>query len=731
VMKFRCQQCNAQYAISDEKVGKKGIRVRCKKCGELITVRPVASAPEESPKMSPPADLSSKEEPEESNETARQEDRTQIAVSPNGETAGLEAPASRTAGTGGGEDELGSAFSNLFHEGALDGGGEEQGEQEDEEESDSDRQSTRIFNVEEMQRVAAEREKAQESDEEPKRSDGAGKPSFGRAEPELREELAASGDDTADGPAEWYVAIGDQQLGPMAVSELGRRFDQKEINPETLVWKSGFENWIPLFETKELARLVESRERKPAKDSFEGGGTEPRGRTAEENLEERQKESFLGAEESSSASSAAFGADVDWKPSAISALGSLAQEELAGLKPVDPEPPPEPSIPEEEESHEAGGVAETQEEGDGSIIAQIAAEEAAAANQAEEKRLLEEQQEKEAARKAETLAAEKELERQRLLERQATSVPPAESAIGSRPSLPGWAIGVMSGGGMLIVVLVAFMAYKFAVGNPAGGVVALPVVPKTVTQPEPPSAVQPVVAPAPQPGTPQPGNPVGTQPAATPQPANVAPAVAPVAATPALPAVNTASVETAPVKTVVKNTPRGLDKPPKLPPVEKKKPNPIDSIDEKPKEPPPEEAPAHKKKGGGKGLLDFEDGDEDSAALKKEMGLGGGTAEKKSEAKELPPLSTADVMGVMKQHLAEFQACTRKHIESGDDAVKGKMVLEFIITPDGAVSKIATTTPEFKGTIVSDCISKVVQSIRFPKFGGEPNKRVPFPFTVK
>ena len=41
-MKFSCDRCDAQYMISDEKVGPKGVRVRCKKCGNVIPVRRVS-----------------------------------------------------------------------------------------------------------------------------------------------------------------------------------------------------------------------------------------------------------------------------------------------------------------------------------------------------------------------------------------------------------------------------------------------------------------------------------------------------------------------------------------------------------------------------------------------------------------------------------------------------------------------------------------------------------------
>src|SRR5512147_2859706 len=37
-MKFTCDRCDAQYMISDEKVGPNGVKVRCKKCSHVILV---------------------------------------------------------------------------------------------------------------------------------------------------------------------------------------------------------------------------------------------------------------------------------------------------------------------------------------------------------------------------------------------------------------------------------------------------------------------------------------------------------------------------------------------------------------------------------------------------------------------------------------------------------------------------------------------------------------------
>ena len=38
-MKFSCDKCGAQYQISDDKLGPKGAKVRCKKCGHMILLR--------------------------------------------------------------------------------------------------------------------------------------------------------------------------------------------------------------------------------------------------------------------------------------------------------------------------------------------------------------------------------------------------------------------------------------------------------------------------------------------------------------------------------------------------------------------------------------------------------------------------------------------------------------------------------------------------------------------
>ena len=42
-MKFSCQECNAQYVLPDEKIGERGVQVRCKRCGHVNLVQRTAT----------------------------------------------------------------------------------------------------------------------------------------------------------------------------------------------------------------------------------------------------------------------------------------------------------------------------------------------------------------------------------------------------------------------------------------------------------------------------------------------------------------------------------------------------------------------------------------------------------------------------------------------------------------------------------------------------------------
>lgn len=220
-MKFFCDQCNAQYMIADEKVGPRGVKVKCKKCTHVIVVKPA--------------------------------DRTTV-----------DAPAQQTAKAAGGkaapaaprrtEAEISGAFDSLF------------------------------------------------GNESPSAAPSASAGVWSNA---TKKDSPAS----ATGEKEWYVAIEDAQVGPVGMSELTQRWDAREITENSLAWKAGMPDWVPIADIPELSRLITDRPQtgKAGASSSAGGGA-------------------LSSSGSMRVSNAS--APVEWKPSAASALSSLVQEEL-------------------------------------------------------------------------------------------------------------------------------------------------------------------------------------------------------------------------------------------------------------------------------------------------------------------------------------------------------------------------------------------------------------------
>ncbi len=52
---------------------------------------------------------------------------------------------------------------------------------------------------------------------------------------------------------EWFIAIDDRPIGPVAVEEIAARFKKGEVAANTLCWKAGMDGWIPASEVPRLA----------------------------------------------------------------------------------------------------------------------------------------------------------------------------------------------------------------------------------------------------------------------------------------------------------------------------------------------------------------------------------------------------------------------------------------------------------------------------------------------
>lgn len=115
----------------------------------------------------------------------------------------------------------------------------------------------------------------------------------------------------------WYVAVNDAQVGPVERGDLEKRWERREINAETLVWKAGMNDWLPISDVAELADLVANSPHPAATAKIVVPSVAP---VPLQNTHKRAD--GIGK------SAAALADDIDWRPSAASALSSLVQEEM-------------------------------------------------------------------------------------------------------------------------------------------------------------------------------------------------------------------------------------------------------------------------------------------------------------------------------------------------------------------------------------------------------------------
>lgn len=55
--------------------------------------------------------------------------------------------------------------------------------------------------------------------------------------------------------AEWYLAVGDQQLGPFSTSDVDGKLEGGEIPVGTFIWTEGFDDWQPVESVEHFSEL--------------------------------------------------------------------------------------------------------------------------------------------------------------------------------------------------------------------------------------------------------------------------------------------------------------------------------------------------------------------------------------------------------------------------------------------------------------------------------------------
>jgi predicted Zn finger-like uncharacterized protein len=600
-MKFTCDSCNAQYMISDEKVGPNGVKVRCKKCGNVILVRHAdAKAPAPQPAK---------------------------AAAPH--PGGLDA-------------ELGQAFDNAFGDApakppadapAADSAGQDLG-------------STQLMSEEDAKKIAAK---------------------------------DAAAPAPAPAPTEWYVAIGEAQVGPLPLPEVKRKWEAGDVGPDSLVWRPGMPDWLPLSAVSDLAGYLA-----PVPQASRARAAEPRPDAA------------------APAAAAKPKADAEWKPMGASALAALANEEIAArAEPAAapaaraaPAAAPGRSLVESMNLPDSGGVDPT-----GAIPLPIK-------------------------------GLEPSIERK--LPQARTSVARGAQQLRRKSAARAVVLGVVLTllvvGGAVIGAVMYFGgldAVRRTVSGPAAVVQApAPVAPAAAAQP-PPQPVQAAPAPAPTP-TAAPAETVAVAPA----PAAPPPAAAAAAEERAEPPAHPKAAASRPAREPTRReaTRREAARTARAEPVARKEQPTVARADPEPPPPAPAPAPAApaKKKDS---LLDFDGGGD--AALDEALGgkpSGRSVYVPPKPGGDLPAqLSPSQINEAVLGRVDLLRKCVSE--QKGRDAeATGTLKMRWIIGGDGAVRDVKCLSPEYATTPFAQCITGVVRAIKFPR-SATRGQEVTFPFS--
>jgi predicted Zn finger-like uncharacterized protein len=673
-MRFVCDSCRAQYMISDEKVGPKGVKVRCKKCSYVILVKK-SDGGGKSPVSSVGAD-------------ADDALATQVMQNPltgPGETA-VDATnpgfgdEKTQAGAGGGffsgvdEDEIGAVFDQVLSSGphampkAEPPAGAEVSSSAALGDDPDDRLSTRVMDAATVNQLATE---SNNGDSEAPISGEAEKPA------------GAAG----EAAPEWFAAIDDKQTGPLSIEKLKEHWNRGEVGPDSLAWKAGMPDWIPISEIAELSAELAPRPKQPVLVAPTPAVSAP-GPVVNVPVE-----SAFSAGGGMAMASSGGGMQVplgtgeevaSWRPSAASALASLVKEEMDALnKPSSPAMMSDAAV-----ASPGGGLLDLPSPDAPAPRTNGHSDSAGSSRPAPANPYI--------ASSAPTYSS------------------PAIAQYRPPPEKDNKMLFIFGGLALVVVLLVGIGVIVSLNRQPvAPVVVAPPVQPAPVAAPAPaptpaPVAAQPTQA-QPTPAAPAQAQPGAPTPAPTPAPA-VAPT--PVAPTP----VAAAPRPTGTFKTGGEKT----------------------SAPKAAKEEKPVDAPAAGKKGKEE-VDDFDaafGGETKSTKKTEKPPEKEAQSEPKRPATYIPPapgggnipdeLTTSDITGVVLESKPALATCIGEQ-KKKDPALKGTVVIEWQIQTSGKTGNIKVVTEEFKGTPIATCLGGVIKGMNFPKHKkqGQPTK---FPF---
>src|SRR5262245_11942105 len=269
-MRFVCDSCRAQYMISDDKVGAKGVKVRCKKCGYVILVRradstQVASMPQGGPEMAAasgslpteptydrptrPHDALSDPSASPPPNPSLADDAVAAATGANGSAVTSFGGNGAGSGVLGGieDDEIGAVFDQVLKSGSHKIDSAESGKPSDDEDShdvplgdeNDELINTRVVSADTLRKMAAESAQGTGRAEALARSNDEPHGGNGAAGPE--EKAPEKGNGVPDN--DWFVAVDERQVGPIPLDKLKDMWERGEVGPDSLCWRAGFSDW--------------------------------------------------------------------------------------------------------------------------------------------------------------------------------------------------------------------------------------------------------------------------------------------------------------------------------------------------------------------------------------------------------------------------------------------------------------------------------------------------------
>jgi predicted Zn finger-like uncharacterized protein len=582
------------------------------------------------------------------------------------------------------EQEIGSAFDAVFGQGgdpfaALGG-----------DVAADDQKATRVFDTDAMQKLQREQDIA------------------GR-------DVAPRGGKAASAQAEeWYLAVNDEQVGPMTLAQVEARWDAAEVDANALCWKQGMADWIAMRFVRELEAVIE----RPQKGKRPDLSAEPPTRAhkvrdvserplAKERRPTEAEPASLKPEPLAASTAAGGGAlrgvvgdpepaaeesEADWRPSAASALASLAQAELSSTTAAQPTA---------KESVKEAKIVPSAINASKLPFEPISASMFGAGEQT-------------FTRTGTSLPKTPDL---------ASSVSlrePTRDRTGKSPVLVAALIGLGLAFAGVVIALVVVLTRP----TPAPVVAQPPPAPpssQVVVQPSlAPSPVSPQATVAAAPGT------EGTAAAAAEGAPNPSPSGAPAATPSGAPAASPSAepIASAPPEAARPTEPTRAAREDTKSARERKKEREAkraarEEVAEAAPPPAPPPPPARKKDLEADDLL--ADGSRSAKPTKS-------AAPSPAPADDVPDqLDESDILRVIRAHRSEINGCVEKQV-ADDPGVDGVMTVSFVVQRTGATNQVAVSPDKFKGAVVGKCVVGAVKTWKFPRFGGAP---MPLDFPVK